>query len=80
MYSGDRTFESAYKVWEFRRVLTGGMREGRGLVQFWGERLRRQRDGSTSPWSPWEPPPRRDPDHLQTVGIGDIVKIADPKH
>jgi hypothetical protein len=79
-YLGDRTFESAYRVWEFRRVLVGGMREGRGLVQFWGERRCRRQDRSNGPWSPWKPPTRRDPDNLHTVGIGDIVKIADPKH
>lgn len=76
-YSGSRTFESAYRVWEFRRVLKRN-RGDAGLVQFWGERKKRIQD-KEGRWSRWEAPDTRDPDDLCTVNIGDIVAVTDPK-
>jgi hypothetical protein len=77
LYEGSRTFESAYRVWEFRRLIDRG-RGASGLVQFWGERKRRVQD-SEGNWSRWEVPEHRDPDDLCTVDVGDIVSVTDPK-
>jgi hypothetical protein len=77
-YSGSRTFESAYRVWEFRRLLHLN-RGDAGLVQFWGERKQRQQDADGN-WSRWEAAERHDPDFLCTVAVDDISAVTDPKH
>ena len=75
---GSRLLESAYHVHEFRRILPKTGSDGKGLVQFWGIRKRREQD-SDGNWSPWREPEHRDPDGLCTVGLGEIKKIIDPK-
>jgi hypothetical protein len=77
-YAGSRTFESAYRVFEFRRLMPK-VGTGRGLVQFWGERKRRQRDADDDGWTDWARPDRRDPDGLCTVEIDSVHKILDPR-
>jgi len=76
-YAGARTFETAYRVWEFRRLLHLN-RGDAGLVQFWGERKKRYQDADGN-WSRWEVPEIRDPDNLCTVDVADIVSVTDPK-
>lgn len=76
-FTGNRTFETAYRVWEFRRVLRLN-RGDAGLVQFWGVRKKRYQN-SDGEWSPWEAPEVRDPDDLCTVDIGDVASVTDPK-
>jgi hypothetical protein len=76
-YSGDRTFERAWRVYEFRRILPK-VGVGQGLVQFWGESKCRHQDADGN-WTPWTPPEHKDPDGLCTVEIGDVIAIKDPK-
>jgi hypothetical protein len=78
-YSGSRTFESAYHVHEFRRLLPKVGDDGKGAVQFWGPKKRRQQDADGA-WTPWREPEHRDPDGLNTIGVSEIIKITDPKH
>lgn len=79
--SAMKSFESRYRVHEFRRVLPGVGRTGRGLVQFWGQRATRRREynrreeGWEALSSGWKIDPRQH--ELHTVEISDIDRITD---
>lgn len=65
-----RQIESRYRVDEFRRYLEGTSRRGAELVQFWGSKATREKDG------PWEVGPDG---VMHTVEVARIRKIRDKK-
>lgn len=64
-------FDTMYRVDRFRRLLPNRGSDGRGLIQFWGPRARREyKAGDDQP--EWEVVDQR---KMHTVNVGEITKL-----